>query len=1156
MSNKRVRVFVSSPSDVRPERDRVSLVAERLSGVFEGVASIEALRWEETFYGASQSFQEQIDAAVNGMADVDIVVCILWGRIGLKLNPAVWRRPDGTDYESGTVFEYETALARSLANGGEPDIYLFRKTLPVAYRAAFATDDMEQHQLLQTVWSRWTQSEGYNTAAYNEFGDLDDFEGQIEACLRQWLEHRGIITGGPVWDCRLRGSPFRGLAPFEPSHATVFFGREIATARIIARLRSTSFLLIIGASGAGKSSLLRAGLLPRIIRPGVMPEVDLWRTALLAPGSDPMVRLAEGLLAEGGLAPELSENGLGDVAALSAALTRDRLALAAIVGDALAKAARQRAVEKKYDEPRSARLLVAVDQLEWLFAEAAAEDVEFFADALRELVDAGQAAVVATLRSDAYAGLQRIEPLVALHEAGATYDLLPPGLAEFEDIVTRPVAACHPPLAFETGADGRSLADVLVADATGSDALPLLEVTLDRLYEAQVQRGDGLLRFADYPGLDQAVTEAAEEAFATIDETGRAALADLVVALIHDVATDPVTDVRTLRLQPVDRRRFELGNPTRRALIDSFIDHRLLTVESRRGVIEIRPVHEALLRAWPEASAIVTESEAIIRARRTLEPLVEDWRRAPDASRDEHLLNSAALLASASQLIARLGDDLPETMRTFIDASLVAAERRREAEERRRSQIMAATGRMRVLSNPLYLLLVIVLLAGATWGRYRDPIVLQKMRLIAFDTYQEISPAPYDPDLPVRVVNIDAASLAKYGQWPWPRTLERDLVTRLTADGAAAIAFDTLLGEPDRLSPEEVVKTLPADEAAAIAPLISEQQTNDQQFADALAKSPSVIGVSLVNDATPPFVAKSGFATAGDDPRPFIPEFRGASGSLPMFQRAAKGLGSVNWIPDHDDILRRIDLVFRIGDTLVPSLVAEALRVAQGASTMVLKASNASGESALGSQTGLNHIEIGAIQIPTDAHGAVTVRFRHTKPKAFIPAWTVLSGDAKPDDIAGKIVLIGTDVPGLNDLRSTPIDVAVPGVEIHEQAIESILSGRYVFRPDYALGLEEVIVIAFGLLLTPLMPRLTARTLFAFAIGLGATLLVGGWAIFAYAGILLDPTYPAAALFSFVTVVTFYIYRYSERQRSRIKTAFTLDPSPPATSTTTATSAS
>lgn len=1145
MDEIRVRLFVSSPSDVRPERDRMSLVAERLSGTFEGVARFEAVRWEESFYSAARSFQEQIDDAVHGMADVDIVVCILWGRIGLTLNPAVWRRSDGSGYESGTVFEYENAIARSREQDGKPVVFLFRKTAPVSYRAEFAAEDMEQHQRLETVWARWTQIEGYNAAAYNQFADLEDFEKQIEGCLRGWLEQRGIITSGPVWDRRLQGSPFRGLSPFEPSHASVFFGRETAIARIIARLRTTSFLLIVGASGAGKSSLLRAGLLPRIVRPGVMPEIDLWRIALLTPGQDPAGRLAEALFAEAGLGAELCDNGIADAGALSAALAQDPQAFADIVAGALDRAARQRATEKRYDTPRPARLLIAIDQLEWLFVEATADEITIFLDAVAALVERGAAAVIATLRSDAYAGLQAFPALVAMHAAGSTYDLLPPSRAELEDIVTRPVAACHPPLVFEANAQGGSLADALVADATGTDALPLLEVTLERLYRAQEQNGDGVLRFSDYPGIDRAVTEAAAEAFESIDETARAALPDLVLALIHDVSPDPTTNRRTLTLQPVERRQFEAGRPVRTRLIDAFIAYRLLTAEDRQGVVQVRPVHEALLRAWPEASRIITENEAVIRARRTLEPIVEDWLDAAPERREQYLLTSSALLASAAQLLARLGDELPEPMRRFIEVSIAAAEWRRAAEEQRRSQILAATSRMQLRSSPLYLAVVFVLLATATAIRFFDPVGLQTLRSLAFDAYQRVSPAAYDPDLAVRIVDIDDASLRKYGQWPWPRTLLRDVLNKLTAQGAAVVAFDLLLGEPDRLSPEEIAKTLPPQQAAALTEASAQRPSNDQQFAAALARAPSVLGISLVNDATTPFMGKSGFAAAGDNPNAFIPGFRGASGGLPVLEQAARGLGAVNWVPDRDQIVRRVDLIFRTGDTLVPSLVAEALRVAQGANTIVLKASNASGQSGFGGATGLNHVLIGSAEVPTDAHGAVTLRFRHTNPGGFIPAWKVLSDTVAPDDIAGRIILVGTSVPGLLDLRPTPLDTAVPGVEIHEQAIENILTGRSLIRPDYALAIEEGIVLVLGLLLTPLMPRVSALWLFALAGGLGAALLAGGWAAYKFAGLLLDPLYPVVALFVFVTVVTFYIYRYSERQRSRIKQVFVAEDAAP-----------
>jgi eukaryotic-like serine/threonine-protein kinase len=227
MSNKtrselHVRLFVSSPSDVRPERNRVVAVADRLNGIFEGLIRIEVIRREDDFYNSTRSFQEQIDAAVD-VADIDILVCILWGRIGDKLNPAIWQIDEHTGYDSGTTCEYEIALELSRRNAGVPDLYLFRKSASILYRADCAEEDMNQHKLLETVWKRWTQSsDGHNAAGYQTFSHTDEFEKQIENCLRKWLQRRGVLITGPDWDRRVKGSPFCGLAAFEPSHSSVF----------------------------------------------------------------------------------------------------------------------------------------------------------------------------------------------------------------------------------------------------------------------------------------------------------------------------------------------------------------------------------------------------------------------------------------------------------------------------------------------------------------------------------------------------------------------------------------------------------------------------------------------------------------------------------------------------------------------------------------------------------------------------------------------------------------------------------------------------------------------------------------------------------------------------------------------------------------------
>ena len=228
---------------------------------------------------------------------------------------------------------------------------------------------------------------------------------------------------------------------------------------------------------------------------------------------------------------------------------------------------------------------------------------------------------------------------------------------------------------------------------------------------------------------------------------------------------------------------------------------------------------------------------------------------------------------------------------------------------------------------------------------------------------------------------------------------------------------------------------------------------------------------------TPHCQAKAGFAFAGDDPRPFLLEFNGASRNLPEFEDAARGIGAFNWVADRDQIVRRVALMFRLDQTFVPSLAAEALRVAQGATTYVLKASNASGETAFGQSTGLNHIRIGDVEVPTDGAGGVYIKFRHFNKAAYIPAWKVLAGEVPQEEIEGRIILVGTSAPGLLDLRATPVDAAVPGIDIHAQVLEHLLTGKFLERPDYAVALEEFVILVLGIMLALVLPRVSATDL-------------------------------------------------------------------------------
>jgi adenylate cyclase len=437
-----------------------------------------------------------------------------------------------------------------------------------------------------------------------------------------------------------------------------------------------------------------------------------------------------------------------------------------------------------------------------------------------------------------------------------------------------------------------------------------------------------------------------------------------------------------------------------------------------------------------------------------------------------------------------------------------------------------------------YFSLIVFLIGGAILIRYLDPFFVRALRLVAFDHYQRIAPEKYDPETPVRVVDIDEKSLAMIGQWPWPRTTVRDLLLGLTSKGAAVVAFDVLFAEPDRTSIENILKQLPPEQARAIIEATAGQPSNDERFATALKETPSVLSIALGEGGSTTLQAKAGFAFGGDDPRPFLLAFHSATENLAQLQDAARGIGAFNWVADRDQIVRRVALMFRLDETFVPSLAAEALRVAQGASTFVLKASNASGETAFGQSTGLNHIKIGDVEVPTDDAGGVYLKFRHFNKATYIPAWKVLSGEVSQEDVEGRIIMVGTSAPGLLDLRATPIDAAVPGIDIQAQVVEHLLSGQFLERPDYSLALEEFIIVALGIMLAVVLPRVSATISGIIGLNTIGFVLLGGWAAFHYGNVLIDSAYPALALGFITATITFYTYHTVERQRGQIRFAF------------------
>ncbi|MSP49427.1 MAG: adenylate/guanylate cyclase domain-containing protein [Alphaproteobacteria bacterium] len=414
--------------------------------------------------------------------------------------------------------------------------------------------------------------------------------------------------------------------------------------------------------------------------------------------------------------------------------------------------------------------------------------------------------------------------------------------------------------------------------------------------------------------------------------------------------------------------------------------------------------------------------------------------------------------------------------------------------------------------------------------------VLEEVRLRVFDTYQRLAPREAESSA-VRVVDIDDESLSRIGQWPWPRTLLADLISHLTKAGAVAIGLDVIFPEPDRTSPAEVLKLWPHTEG--LKPLLARLPDHDLALADALAASPSITGFVLTTEANGRVPVRKGtFAHAGIDPAPFIPGFSGAVGSLPVLERAARGNGSINSVPDRDGILRRVPLVLRLGDRLYASLVTETLRVAQRASTSIIRASGAQAAASFGAETGIDSIKVGEFVVPTDAHGQFWLHYATPSRDRTVSAWRVLNGEAGNDAFDGTIVLIGTSAAGLKDLRPSPLDPAMPGIEAHAQAVEQILSGRFLGRPDWAEGAELLYVAALGLALVLALRRIGAA--WSAVVGAAAAVLAvaASWQVFRYFGFLIDPATPVAATLAVYIAATLVNFLATEREKREVRTAF------------------
>ena len=432
----------------------------------------------------------------------------------------------------------------------------------------------------------------------------------------------------------------------------------------------------------------------------------------------------------------------------------------------------------------------------------------------------------------------------------------------------------------------------------------------------------------------------------------------------------------------------------------------------------------------------------------------------------------------------------------------------------------------------------ILLLFALVPLRIADPLPIEELRLRTFDLFQVLRPREQKVR-PVVIVDIDEASLREIGQWPWPRTVIADLVTRLRAAGAVAVGFDVIFAEPDRMSPALAAgsfRGLDAETREKLAALPS----NDAVFAEAIKKAGGiVVGETAASQAAPRAegenAPQTGFAIVGPNPRPFLVTFPGLLRNIPPIEQAAAGRGMFSIDPEPDGIVRRVPVVMEAQGQLAPALTMEMLRVVSRAGAILIRADRA----------GVKTVAVPGLEVPTDGRGRFWVYFNKRDPARSVSATDVLNGRVAPDRLRGRLVLIGTSATGLLDIKTTPVQPDMPGVEVHAQILENILTKSLLASPGYAIGAEIIAAVVFGLAIIVAAPMLPA----AIVVALGAILIAGligiSWYFFVGHHLLIDFTYPLISCWLIYLVLTFVNYFREQQQRQQIRSAFGFYLSPP-----------
>lgn len=379
----------------------------------------------------------------------------------------------------------------------------------------------------------------------------------------------------------------------------------------------------------------------------------------------------------------------------------------------------------------------------------------------------------------------------------------------------------------------------------------------------------------------------------------------------------------------------------------------------------------------------------------------------------------------------------------------------------------------------------------------------------------------------VAIIDIDEKSLKHLGQWPWSRNILAKVLENLTNAKVAAIGMDVLFAEEDISSPNKVLEKLDLNISSNVPDF-------DQIFADSIKNSPTVTGFifSMKNDGVKPEKDPRTQAVIVEKNRPkesFLPIAYRPILNTDKIEKSSYSSGFLNNVPGFDGVVRSVPSVINYDGVLYPSLSIELLRLVLGIKKIIVQYQS----------SGVESIILGKVKIPTDIYGHIRVNFTgHSPSYPYISAVDIYNNTFKKEQLEGKIVLLGTSSAGLYDLRSSPFDVIIPGVEVHAHLIDNIINNNFVSQPQWSLTIDYIAIILIATI--AFLSLLVHRVFVSIASAFTLLLLVLGLHYFFmfYWGIIFNSIMLVLEIvfIYFLGIVINYIFEY--KQKELIKTKF------------------